>query len=277
MVLAVQRVSWHQISCSGGIWYCSPSTGRQRAVYCAHAARGVLAHCEAQRLVYAVSKAQQHDKVGHPEAASRVDAIEQALLRFGLNQHEQVVQLLVAARTIEELLQSLQLVHTAGYLTRVQEICDSLQGPAMVDESTYIAPGSFTACCEAAAAVLHVVDTLLQGSSSPSSSEAASGAPGPAGFCLVRPPGHHVAARPMGFGLINFIGMAARYAQQQHTVAVRKVLIVDFDVHHGNGTEALFYDDPSVLYISTHQQGLWPYTGVCATYSDQNHKQLLEC
>ncbi|WIA30743.1 hypothetical protein OEZ86_000809 [Tetradesmus obliquus] len=130
----------------------------------------------------------------------------------------------------------------------------------MVDESTYICPGSFAACCETAAAVLAVLDTVLDGSSPP----AASGFPAssPAGFCLVRPPGHHVLpSRPMGFGLVNFMAVAARHAQQQQRVPVHKVLIMDFDVHHGNGTEEIMYSDPSVLYISTHQQGLWPYTG----------------
>eukprot|EP00878_Enallax_costatus_P030722 GHUV01033501.1.p1 GENE.GHUV01033501.1~~GHUV01033501.1.p1 ORF type:complete len:308 (+),score=59.95 GHUV01033501.1:553-1476(+) len=152
---------------------------------------------------------------------------------------------------------SLQLVHPAGYLQRLEQICSSLQGPTMVDESTYIAPGSFGACCETANAVLAVLDAVLEHSAAASST-----GPCPAGFCCVRPPGHHVLpTRPMGFGVVNFIAMAARHAQHQHLVPVNKVLIVDFDVHHGNGTEEIFYRDPSVMYISTHQQGLWPYTG----------------
>eukprot|EP00775_Hariotina_reticulata_P005818 gene5818-6059_t len=120
----------------------------------------------------------------------------------------------------------------------------------MVDESTYIAPGSFRACCDTAAAVLAVLNAVL------SSTQLT-------GVCLVRPPGHHVLpSRPMGFGLVNFMAVAAAYAlrQQTHTL-VNKVLILDWDVHHGNGTEEIFYADPAVLYISTHQQGLWPYTG----------------
>lgn len=85
--------------------------------------------------------------------------------------------------------------------------------------------------------------------------------PSPSAFCICRPPGHHVTVnRPMGFGIYNIVSVAARYAQAQHNL--KKVLVVDFDVHHGNGTHDTFYDDSSVMYISTHQSGLWPYTGM---------------
>jgi acetoin utilization deacetylase AcuC-like enzyme len=79
-------------------------------------------------------------------------------------------------------------------------------------------------------------------------------------FCAVRPPGHHATAtRGMGFCIFNHVAIAARYLQSRH--GLQRVAIIDWDVHHGNGTEAIFIEDPSVLYISLHENGIYPYTG----------------
>ena len=112
---------------------------------------------------------------------------------------------------------------------------------------TRICRDSFKAACYASGAALAGVDVVLQGRAKNA-------------FCLVRPPGHHATHdRGMGFCIFNNVAIAARYAQQKHGVG--KVLIVDWDVHHGNGTQEIFYEDPAVFYFSTHQSPWYPGTG----------------
>ena len=122
------------------------------------------------------------------------------------------------------------------------------QAPGYVDSApTYIVPESFDVALLAAGGAIRAVEAVVGG-------EAQSA------FALVRPPGHHaVPDAPMGFCLFNNVAIAARYAQ--HYLGIGRVLIVDFDVHHGNGTQDVFYEDPSVLFISTHQENIYPYTG----------------
>jgi acetoin utilization deacetylase AcuC-like enzyme len=110
-----------------------------------------------------------------------------------------------------------------------------------------MSPKSFDAALRAAGAAIYAVDQVM------------SGAAGNA-FCAVRPPGHHALRnKAMGFCLFNNVAIAARYVQKKHGLA--KVLIVDWDVHHGNGTQAAFYDDPTVLYFGVHQWPFYPGTG----------------
>ncbi len=98
----------------------------------------------------------------------------------------------------------------------------------------------------AAGGTLQVLDAVMSGQAD-------------SGFALVRPPGHHASATvPMGFCLLNNVAIAARHAQAQ---GLDRIMIVDFDVHHGNGTQAIFLEDPTVLYVSTHQWGIYPGTG----------------
>ncbi len=182
----------------------------------------------------------EHDSPGHPEHAGRIRAIWQRLDETGLaaRMHSG------AATPIErDLLLS---VHTPRYLDLLDKL-SGLDRTVRLDADTYANPSSYEIARLAAGGAVRAVDAVMSG--------AATNA-----LAAVRPPGHH--AMPdhgMGFCLLGNIALAARYAQQQYGLS--RILIVDYDVHHGNGTEAMFYTDPSVLFISTHQQGIYPGTG----------------
>ncbi|MGH2627304.1 MAG: histone deacetylase, partial [Anaerolineales bacterium] len=130
-------------------------------------------------------------------------------------------------------------VHAAAYLERLQAACR--RGPALIDPApTYITRESFESALAAAGGALGVLDEVASGRCA-------------AGVALVRPPGHHAPSdQAMGFCLLNNVAVAARAAQDK---GFRRLLIVDFDVHHGNGTQAITESDPDVLFVSTHQEG----------------------
>ena len=134
-------------------------------------------------------------------------------------------------------------VHPRDYIQRVKDL--AAQSGYFPD--TPVSPHSFEAASLAAGGAIKAVDEILT-----SNLENA--------FCLIRPPGHHAtAAQGMGFCLFNNVAIGARYAQRVHKIS--KILIIDWDAHHGNGLQDIFYEDPSVLYISTHQSPLYPGTG----------------
>jgi len=139
----------------------------------------------------------------------------------------------------------LALLHSPEYVRWVREKCES--GPSVLDRGdTPVIKESYRAALLAAGAVLHAVDSALTGRASRA-------------FCAVRPPGHHAENEAaMGFCIFNNVAVGARYAQSK---GLERVAIVDFDVHHGNGTEYAFYRDGSVLYISFHQYPHYPGTG----------------
>ena len=137
------------------------------------------------------------------------------------------------------------MVHDPDYIAQVRYIADS--GGGWADPDTFISPRSYDAALRAAGGCLAATDAVLRGEID-------------SAFCLVRPPGHH--AMPdaaMGFCLFDNIAVAARYAHRKH--GIERAAIIDFDIHHGNGTQAAFYEDPSVLYFSTHQYPYYPGTG----------------
>ena len=181
-----------------------------------------------------------HDSPGHPEHAGRIRAVWRRLDDSGLIARMNAVE----AEAIDENL--LLTVHTQSYL----ELLNRLPGygrTVHLDTDTYANPQSYEIARLAAGGTVRAVDAILSGAAAN-------------GLAVVRPPGHH--AMPdhgMGFCLLNNVAIAARYAQQLY--GIERVLIVDYDVHHGNGTEAMFFDDPSVLFISTHQSPLYPGSG----------------
>jgi acetoin utilization deacetylase AcuC-like enzyme len=176
----------------------------------------------------------------HPERPERYDAVLDALARAGLLDRMRRAEL----RTATE--DELQLCHTAAYIETARRDVESGQRYLSTGD-TDITPDSFDVATYAAGGVLNAVDAVLTG-------------PARNAFCAVRPPGHHAnAGRGMGFCLFNNVAIAARYAQKKY--GAERVLIVDWDVHHGNGTQDIFYRDPSVFFFSSHQWPLYPGTG----------------
>jgi acetoin utilization deacetylase AcuC-like enzyme len=184
----------------------------------------------------------EHETGEHPENPDRMRATLALLDESGL-----LVRLLpIDARdAIDE---ELELVHDARYLAALRRV--AAEGGGWADPDTLITPRSIDVATRVVGGTLAAVDAVV------------SGAAGSA-FCLVRPPGHHAsAAHAMGFCLFNHVAVAAAYARARH--GMERVAIVDFDVHHGNGTQDAFYAEPGVLYISTHEYPFYPGTGAAA-------------
>jgi acetoin utilization deacetylase AcuC-like enzyme len=176
---------------------------------------------------------------GHPESAARLAAIEKAL-------SEPPLALLPRREAPPATREQILRVHTGRYLRELLESVPA-NGLRHLDPDTVVSPASGEAALRAAGAVCAAVDAVMAGNAKNA-------------FCAIRPPGHH--AKPdgaMGFCLLNNIAIAARHALVQHNL--QRVAIVDFDVHHGNGSQAAFEAEPRVLYASTHQHPWYPGTG----------------
>ena len=181
----------------------------------------------------------EHDETGHPENAGRLRRIMDVLEERGVLDQLRLVE----PRPGTE--QELRLVHTQQHIARVKETAD--RGGGYLDPDTYVSPRSFEAARMAVGGLVEAVDQVLTSDIDNA-------------FALVRPPGHHAKAeRAMGFCLFNNVAIAARAALAQDKI--ERVLIVDFDVHHGNGTADTFAADANVFYVSTHQYPYYPGTG----------------
>jgi acetoin utilization deacetylase AcuC-like enzyme len=176
----------------------------------------------------------EHHAPGHVESPARVEAILAHFRKCGL------LKRLTPLAARDASVQELALVHHPAYVEVVREA--SARGGGWFDADTYLNERSFDAAIRATGGVLAAVEALRDGRDRTA-------------LCLVRPPGHHATPeRGMGFCLFNNVAIAARFLK-------RRVLIVDWDVHHGNGTQDTFEEDPSVWYLSTHRWPFYPGTG----------------
>jgi acetoin utilization deacetylase AcuC-like enzyme len=181
----------------------------------------------------------------HPEGPERLRAVLSHLDRTGLRG----ALTPIPARDAEP--GWLTAVHRPEHVAQVEAACRMARGRhVFLDHETPVSEGSWDAIRKAAGGALAAVDKVMAGEVRNA-------------FCLIRPPGHHAEPdRVMGFCLINNVAVAARYVQRRHGLA--RVAILDFDVHHGNGTQAAFWSDPSVLYGSIHQYPFYPGTGAAS-------------
>ena len=186
--------------------------------------------------------------MGHPERPDRIRAIERAL-------EQEKFQGLAREQAPMASIEMIALAHPLDYVEQVREFAPK-EGMVRLDADTTMSPGTFEAVMRAAGGAVQAVDEVMTGKVANA-------------FVATRPPGHHAeTATPMGFCLFNNAAIAARHAQKQH--GAERVAIVDFDVHHGNGSQDIFWDDATVMYCSTHQMPLYPGTGAVSERGTKN-------
>ncbi|WP_072386011.1 histone deacetylase family protein [Hyphomicrobium sp. CS1BSMeth3] len=191
----------------------------------------------------------EHDTgPGHPERPDRMRAIDKVLAHdiFQTLKREE-------APLRDDVEEWIALAHPQSYIDAIKQLRPAPgEGPVHLDGDTLLSSGSWEAALRAVGAGLHAVDAVLDKSSGVANA-----------FCQVRPCGHHAeTARAMGFCIFNNIAIAGMYARRKH--GAERIAVVDFDVHHGNGTQDIFWSDKDLFFASTHQMPLYPGTGALA-------------
>jgi len=185
---------------------------------------------------------------GHPERPQRLRAVDQAL-------ESEAYQLLARDLAPRVAIEALTRVHPLDYVEAIQRATPT-QGQIQLDSDTAMSPGTLEAALRSAGGATFAVDEVVACRVDNA-------------FVATRPPGHHAeTTTPMGFCFFNNAAVAARHAQAAH--GLERIAIVDFDVHHGNGTQDIFWSDPTVMYCSTHQMPLYPGTGAIGETGDHN-------
>jgi acetoin utilization deacetylase AcuC-like enzyme len=176
----------------------------------------------------------------HPEHPGRIEAVWDVLKNAGLTERMHTIEPIAVTD------QMILRVHTKEYLTLFDSI-SVLEKMTMIDQDTYALPESPEIARLSAGGVVAAVDTVMKGEADNA-------------LAAVRPPGHHAThSRGMGFCLLSNVAIAARHAQVEH--GIQRIMIVDYDVHHGNGTQDIFYEDGDIMFVSTHQYPFYPGTG----------------
>ena len=179
---------------------------------------------------------------GHPERSDRMRAIDKVLAHDvfrGLVREEAPLR--------EDAREHIERAHSAAYFEKIRASVEHLDRSSHLDGDTVVSPGSWEAALRAVGAGLHAVDAVMEGRAANA-------------FCQVRPPGHHAESNmAMGFCVFSNAAIAAQYARAKH--GAERIAVVDFDVHHGNGTQEIFWSDRDLFYGSTHEMPLYPGTG----------------
>src|SRR6056297_199894 len=184
----------------------------------------------------------EHQTGDHPEKPARLHPIVRHLAFVGLD------SMCGRPKWDAATMQRLALAHDVGYVQSVAKFAAA--GGGWMDEDTFASPRSYDVAAMAAGAACQATESVVRGDDTTA-------------FCLSRPPGHHACAdKAMGFCLFNNAAVAARTATRE--LGLDRVLIVDFDVHHGNGTQDIFYDDENVSYFSLHRSPFYPHTGAAS-------------